>query len=461
MIVDDTRGITDLMETAETNGGARKWHFEESSGRFWVENSKANWKALPLPMFKKYLKSQRYASTRTAEAIADGQILSDLDQEIMDTMLESGIDYAGPMAGRYRGIHRWGSTSALVTEDPYYISPVEGDFPIFQAFLKDFLKTEKGDQWHYFLGWMQDSLRAYYDGDGHKGLTLVLAGSVNSGKSRLKDFIKTMLGNREALAMANMTGKDMFNRELAECAVWSIDDEAADTRPSERAKFAAEVKKVTGNTGLRTRGMHKEGMTLEPMTRLIICVNSEPDKIVVLPELSEDVEDKILILKSELETWPMPMNNWDEKKAFVQTVESELPAFIYYMLNQYELPAAYVGARFTVKHFCHPDIFHELHAVSPEIELLDFIERVIFTGDVTNWEGSTSDLRHELLDDTNSLHDGERRRVPASAWIGKRLSRLAKAYPDRFSKSRTRDANIWLIFPENEQNAQEIEEEWE
>ena len=93
------------------------------------------------------------------------------------------------MAGRYRGIHRWGSTSALVTEDPYYISPVEGDFPIFQAFLKDFLKTEKGDQWHYFLGWMQDSLRAYYDGDGHKGLTLVLAGSVNSGKSRLKDFI--------------------------------------------------------------------------------------------------------------------------------------------------------------------------------------------------------------------------------------------------------------------------------
>ena len=455
MIMDENRRITALFENP-TNG-ARRWHHEESSGRFWVENSKANWKALPLTMFKKYLRAKGYAAKPLRQ---EGQILSDLDQEIMDTMLEFGIDYAGPMAGRYRGIHRWGSTSALVTEDPYYISPVEGDWPILKAFLKDFLATEKGDQWHYFMGWMQDSLRAYYAGDGHKGLTLVLAGAVNSGKSRLKDFIKAMLGGREALAMANMTGKDMFNRELAECAVWTIDDEAADTRPSERAKFAAEVKKVTGNTGLRTRGMHKEGMTLEPMTRLIICVNSEPDKIVVLPELSEDVEDKILILKSELETWPMPMNNWDEKKAFVQTVESELPAFIYYMLNEYELPEAYVGARFTVKHFCHSDIFHELHAVSPEIELLDFIERAIFTGEVTNWTGSSSDLRHILLDDTNRLHDGERRRVPASAWIGKRLSRLAKTYPDRFSKSRQRDSDIWVIYPQNEQAEQETEETW-
>jgi len=54
----------------------------------------------------------------------------------------------------------------------------------------------------------------------------------------------------------------------------------------------------------------------------------------------------------------------------------------------------------------------------------------------------------------------ERHRVPASAWIGKRLSRLAKTYPERFSKSRQRDSDIWVIYPQNEQAEQETEETW-
>lgn len=426
--------------------GEPAYFHEESRGKFWVLNNFGEWKCLDKAMFRTWLKGIGFCSVRDPEA---GQKISDLDRELLRCITEATVDYAGPMAGRPRGIHTWGNTSALVTKDPFYLEPVRGDWPTLRAFLADFLDTEKVNQWHYLMGWWQDALQAYYAGDGHAGLALTLAGSVNSGKSRLKDFIKFSMGGREAYAMDNLTKRDMFNRELAECAIWTIDDEAADTRPSERAKFGAEIKKATGNEGLRCRGMHKEGLTLEPIIRLIICVNSEPDKIVVLPELTDDVEDKMLILKSELSAWPMPMGTWDQKKAFVNTIKAEMPALVHYLLHEYTLPAEFVGERFMVRHFCHPDIAQELHAVSPENELADFIDRVLFDGAVyeRGWSGSAGDLRHALMDSTNGLHDGERKRVPAMAWIGKRLSRLAGTYPDRFVRHRAASGNEWTIMP--------------
>ena len=60
----------------------------------------------------------------------------------------------------------------------------------------------------------------------------------------------------------------------------------------------------------------------------------------VLPELTDDVEDKMLILKSELSAWPMPMGTWDQKKAFVNTIKAEMPALVHYLLHEYTLPAA-------------------------------------------------------------------------------------------------------------------------
>ena len=84
------------------------------------------------------------------------------------------------------------------------------------------------------------------------------------------------------------------------------------------------------------RGKHVESMDLKLYRRLVMAVNSEPEKLLVLPQLHEDIIDKILMLHclppmDEANPMPMPVKTPEEQDAFMEQLEAELPAFMNFL----------------------------------------------------------------------------------------------------------------------------------
>jgi hypothetical protein len=66
------------------------------------------------------------------------------------------------------------------------------------------------------------------------------------------------------------------------------------------------------------------------------------------------------------------------RKDFADRIESELPAFLFYLLNDHRIPAEIVDSRFGVATWHHPDIIDALLEASPEGQLLALIDSVPF-----------------------------------------------------------------------------------
>ena len=86
-----------------------------------------------------------------------------------------------------------------------------------------------------------------------------------------------------------MIGEDNFNRTLSESPLWTVDDAAASTKGEDRGELGAQIKQIVANSALSFRGMHQEAVTLNPFRRLFFCLNIEPDRLLVLPPMDDDI----------------------------------------------------------------------------------------------------------------------------------------------------------------------------
>lgn len=433
----------------ETKPAERHWW---SDGRmFWVQNDSGEWVALGRNSFEEYLGNNPFECFRGFKE--EGESLSPAAAERLQTELEGLVSYVGPLAGWKKGVQTFEDTRALVTRDPKLIKPEDGSWQILYEFLNSLLGHDP-QQFQCFLFWVKQTLDALYEGRPRQGLALVLAGEAGCGKTLLKEFLRLMFGGREVYPYAYMMGKDNFNQELTESPLWVVDDVAAETSLQGRLKFGAEVKQVVANTGMRCRGMHRNGMTLNPLRRLVICLNTEPDRLLVLPPLDDDIHDKMLICKCVAPApWPMPFSSRLEKDAFFQQVKSELPAFIHHLLDQ-DIPEDYRG-RFGVRHYHHPEVVESLLQISPEIQLAEQVDRALFTGGASFegldriagvWSGSVNDLVRIMMSDQSPLLAFEKNKLGnAGAFIGRRLSKLQARFPGRYESKRTASKNVWTI----------------
>lgn len=426
----------------ETKPAERHWWFDGSV--FWVQDSKGNWVSLDKSSFSDYLISNPFEQLRGFKN--EGESISPADKEKLDTMVDGRVAYAGPLAGWKKGVQHFEDTTALVTKSPTLIEPDPGSWQTFFDYLNALMGEDKR-QLQSFLFWCKHTLEALYEGRPRLGLALVLAGEAGCGKTLLKEIIREMFGGREVYPYAYMMGKDNFNRELTEAPLWVIDDEAAETSLQGRIKFGAEVKKVVANSAMRCRGMHQNGITLAPLRRLCICVNVEPDRLLVLPPIDDDIADKMLICKCVAPSpWPMPMQTHEEKVAFFRQVQSELPAFIHQLIHEMEIPDDYRG-RFGVRHYHHPDVVESLMSISPEYQMAEQIDRALFGGQytqATTWSGSTFELYQALMR-SEDLMQREKDKIPQPSWIGRRLSKLADRYPGQYEWKKEKSGNKWHI----------------
>jgi len=415
-------------------------------GAYWIP-FRGSWRKLPYREARTWLMTHKGCNSKRDQDAA----ASAVDAALLKASMENQVEWAGPVAGLGAGIHEEAGERFLVTESPRLIDPKRGEWPTLLDVICNILDGTDGEVRHQqaplFMQWLRHGLRSLHAGEPTRGLCLVLAGEPNSGKTLMIEILKALFGGKCASPYRYFIGLDNFNQELFEAPLLVIDDESSDTTIQARKSLAAQIKQVVAvSEGTRARGMHRKGRNLSPFWRLVFAVNIEPDALQVLPPITPDIEDKLLILKAYRRPMPMPSTTLEERRAFFQVLLNEMPALVWHLLNEREDDAALSG-RFGCKAWAHPQVLHELHEVSPEQATHEMVQRCMFRLS-TQWTGTTAELRASLLGDESALTAWEKREVPGSVWIGRRLAKLAKVHPDLYSVSKSEAHNLWTLRAE-------------
>ncbi|MCC5840460.1 MAG: hypothetical protein JJT96_10060 [Opitutales bacterium] len=422
-----------------------EYFYDERRGRYWHRTGRSEWVDKSETQLRRWLKQQGIRDFADRKA---GEVVSPLEVELIDAETDRRVFYAGPLAGYREGVHEMDAARILVTRSPRLLDPRPGEWPTLAAWFKALLcaPDDEVDQRPYFHGWMRQTLESLYAGWWSRGLFLALAGEAGSGKSLMTEIVRIGTGGRVAKPYRYMIGQDNFNEEMFESVLQLIDDENADTSIRARRQFAAQIKQIVANSEARCRGMHQKAMTLKPVWRLLAAVNLEPDNLMVLPPVDDDIADKMMLLRV-YSGFEYPRRE-AEKRALFERMVSELPSYVHWLLHEWEIPE-YLSGRFGITHFHHPDVLEVLDETSPFERLGRLIDAAILVR-APEWRGTAADLERVLKAEDNGLLRADRDWIPQPVWLGRHLHRLSAKYGEhRYSLSvKNRLGKQWTILRE-------------
>ena len=394
------------------------------------------------------LSREDVVSVLKAECAFDAQ--RNLDQFFYNLRHSNAVDYDGPLPGYRLGLHHsngqalfcssaaqpvkahssqppppGGELNPAVPASP---APSETGWPIIAELLKRLLVTpESGDlQRLTLLAHLKVAhatlLRCLAEPNATETPTnvsptkrnvrpqqaMALCGPVASGKTFLfEQIIAPILGNRIVdVYKAFCASSEGFTGELLNGEVWKIDDHAGSTRPETRRTFSANIKSYlfSGNVSIHPKKLTP--MTLTPYGRLFIICNDEDKDMLILPDITIDLLDKMIVLRTLSAQSPMPSDTDEEREAYQTTVQAELPHLIA-ALEAWEIPEFMRAARTGVASYHNPVIVRKLETLHPEVLLIEMIHQAIDDETLiqppeTLWQGTATDL-HRTLTNSASL----------------------------------------------------------
>jgi hypothetical protein len=338
-----------------------------------------------------------------------------LDREETDIALceiQTGqfIHFAGPLAGHPRGIHNVGGSKLLATVSPVIIKAKPGQWEILRAVIEGLLDDPATGktQVETFLAWLKIARESLVTNRRRPGQAIALAGPRGSGKSLLIDITEAALGGRRANPYPYFTGRTNFNGDLAGAELLAVDDEAGSTDIRSRRTLAANIKSCLFSGAVRIEGKHKTAFTFRPCWRMLLALNDEPEALLVLPPITEDIFDKITLFLCHKRPLPMPAHTLEEREAFFATLLSELPGMLAW-LERWEIPSEITEERCGVRWFHHPAILAALNELSPEGQLLALIDAANAGGQLPlPWIGTAADLKCILCHAVTIGRDAEK-----------------------------------------------------
>jgi hypothetical protein len=223
-----------------------------------------------------------------------------------------------------------------------------------------------------------------------------------------------------------------------------LEDEHMSRKLSDRLAFGAAIKAVVANESHSCHRKYCTPITLRPFWRLTITLNDEPEALLVLPPLDDHVADKIILLRASRFPLPAPTETHEERTEFWNKITSEIPAFLHYLLNEYEPRAELRDSRYVVSGWHHPELAVALHDLSPAAALLVLIDTLAPWDLSDEWEGTAEELRRDLINNGNTAIDAKRLlEWPQSC--GTYLGTLARKQPERVRQHRTSELRKWII----------------
>ena len=358
---------------------------------------------------------------------AKGAGASEIEAALCEIQTDQYIHFAGPLAGHKRGIHRSGGSKLLATDSPQIIKPRQGEWTTLKAVVEGLLGNDpEADnlQVDIFFAWLKIARESLTLGRRRPGQALALAGAVGCGKSLLLDIIEAALGGRRANPYPFFSGKTSFNADLAGAELLAVDDEAGSTDIRARKNLAANIKSNLFSGAVRIEGKGKTAFTLSPTWRMVIALNDEPEALLVLPPITEDLADKVTMLHCHRRQLPMPAHTIEERDAFFSTLMAELPLMLHW-LESWHIPSDITEERCGVMAYHHPSIIGTLHELSAEGALIQMIDTAAEAGGIQlPWQGTAAQLKGLLIECQTTSRDAQSLLGKWQAATGTYLSRL-------------------------------------
>jgi hypothetical protein len=369
--------------------------FDTGRNLYWILNRRGGWISLNETQFKRVLRKRNVSPT-----IPKDSYVSPLDERLIEIQQTCDVQYAGALAGHSAGVYDAGERRILITESPHFIEPKQGEWPTLQTLIDGLLRDPDFDQRPYLYGWLKVAFEALSARRRRPGQLLVLAGIHDCGKSLLQNLITLIFGGRAARPYQFMSGLTPFNSDLFEAEHLMIEDEQASYDIRSRRNFGAQLKNITATEWQRCHAKNRVAISLAPFWRLSMSVNDEPENLMVLPPIDDSIEDKLIILRASQSPMPMPTATLDQRCAFWDQLQGELPAFLDY-LTHWLIPQKLSSERFGITHFHHPEILQAIDNLAPEFRLLRLIDEELFDYqyETSAWEGSAEQLERSLCKD--------------------------------------------------------------
>ena len=431
------RKITGEVTASETH----QVYYDANNKYYWLQNNRGGWITNNEGQASRALRSWEISDKRR-----EGELTSPVDDALLEIQQDKDVQYAGPLAGYMSGMHEVLGRRILVTESPQLIEPVQGTWPIFGKVIDGLLCADGPVQQQHFFGWLKVAIEALRAGKRRPGQALTFCGVADGGKSLLQSLITLLLGGRPAKPYQFMAGQTSFNADLFGAEHLMIEDDQSSTDIRSRRAFGAMIKAFAVNDVQHCHGKNRQAIELTPFWRVTISVNNEPEHLQVLPPLDDSLEDKIMLLKASKRSMPMPTTTVEDRLMFKSTLTAELPAFVYFLLNEFVVPEEIACPRFGVTHYHHPTVLGALADLAPENLLLSYVDVVVFAGPLRDeWHGTAEELQR-ILCDSDYAHE-TRQLLRHTNTCGTYLSRLAKQKPPRVISQRTENRRDWLIRP--------------
>lgn len=372
---------------------------------------------------------------------AQGQLLSSADEMLVEIQDLNAVHYAGPLAGYRCGIHEMCGKRILITEEAAFIEPQSGDWSVLKKTFEAILLDEEFNQLNFFYGWLKVALSSFL-GDGvMPGQVLVMAGEVGCGKSLVQNLITQILGGRAARPYQFMVGQTSFNSELFGAEHLVVEDEAPSSDNRSKRTMTSLIKQLTVNEEQRFHAKNQDALILRPKWRTSITVNDDHEALMVLPALEPGIYDKMILLQARKRQLPCPTGTVEARNNFWDMLCAQLPQFIHFILNEFQIPDDLLSERYGITHFHHPNLVKVLGALSKEKQLLKLIDTYILGNQqeiVLRAEEIEVALRNRIGWQIKEILS-----TPASC--GTLLGLLHKSSPERVLPIRTSKRRKWKI----------------
>jgi hypothetical protein len=366
-----------------------------------------------------------------------------VDAAICEIQTAAFVHHAGPLAGLHRGLHEIGGCRLLATTSPKIIQPAAGQWETLRAVIHGLLDDSDGPQVDTFLAWLKFARESLLAGRHRPGQALALAGPRGSGKTLLIDILDAALGGRRANPYPYFTGRTNFNADIAGAELLAVDDEAGSTDIRARKALAASIKSNLFAGAVRVEAKHRGAFTFRPCWRMALALNDEPEALLVLPPLTEDIGDKLTLLRCHKRPLPMPAHTLDERERFFATLLAELPAMLEW-LERWPVPEELREERCGVKHFHHPELVAALHELAPEGQLSALIDTATEAGALPlPWTGTAAELKTILTACPSTARDAEKLLGHWQPACGAYLGRLEGERVEKLSI--VRGAQRWRV----------------
>ena len=263
------------------------------------------------------------------------------------------------------------------------------NFPVTAKWLELMFGKE---QLRYELAWLAYAYQNAYAGSPEKGQAHFLCGPKDCGKTVYNINILGGLFGGNMKCSDYFMGKTTFNDYLFECGLWTIDDGSPASDKKKLDEYTSMIKEFVANDEFFVSAKFKKGGRVFWRGRLSISLNTDPEDIRMLPDLSMSINDKLMVFEVYDHYKPY------FTREFKDQVVAELPYFAGWLYN-HETPDDLVSVRFGVIPYINEKI-RMLHRQSGELEtfiaIIDWIKTKFSDPDIPGrdgvWEGTAGDI---------------------------------------------------------------------